>query len=300
MHYDRLQATVAGFAGFVRQDLELHVKERALQLLKQIEHDIAANRMILPSLPEVAVRVRHLLGNADCSITALEQQISKDAAMAARLLKVANSSIMSRGNKVSSLHHAIVNLGFSLVGSLVTQMAILQTMSKSRDVGRLEGFVASSLRISSLSHSIADQFDHLDPELASLGGLLHDIGKLPLREYLYSNPEFSMDERLQFELILHPYVGAILLKHWSMPDVLIQIAFYHERIMRDSPGQLPDYIDVVLAANLMHYGTDQGRYRAFRNQPIPALQKCLRTDRLAELEGSIEDRMEMALALIEN
>lgn len=275
------------------------MKERALQLLKVIEADIAGNRLILPSLPEVAVRVRQLISNPDCNISMLEQQISKDAGMAARLLKVANSSIMSRGHKVTSLHHAIVNLGFTLVGSLVTQMAILQTMNKSRDVGRLEGFVASSLRISTLSYSIAGQFEHIDPELASLGGLLHDIGKLPLREYLYNNPGFSIDERLQFELILHPYIGAILLKHWGMAEQLIQIAFYHERVMRESPGELPDYVDVVIAANLMHYGVDQGRYNKYRDERIPALEKCIQQDRQSNLEGSIEERMEMALALIE-
>lgn len=275
------------------------MKERALQLLKSIEADITANRLILPSLPEVAIRVRQLIGNPDCSISMLEQQISKDATMTARLLKVANSSVMSRGHPVTSLHHAIVNLGFGLVGSLVTQMAILQTMNKSRDVSRLEGFVAGSLRVSSLSHSIASQFEHLDPELASLAGLLHDIGKLPLREYLFTNPEFSLDERLQFELILHPYVGAILLKHWGMPFELVQVAFYHERIMRESPGPLPDYVDVVIAANLMHYGVDQGRYRMYVGNQIPALKKCIQEERLAQLQDTIEERMEIALDLIE-
>lgn len=276
------------------------MKERALQLLKVIEADIANNRLILPSLPEVAVRVRQMVNNPNCSIATLEQQVIKDAAMTARLLKVANSSAMSRGTTVRSLHQAILNLGFGLVGSLVTQMAILQTMSQSRDVGRLEGFVASSLRVSSLCHSIASQFPHLDAELASLGGLLHDIGKLPLREFLYKNPEFTVDERLQFELILHPYVGAILLKHWQMGSELVEMAFFHERVMRKSPGELPDYVDVVIAANLMHYGVEQGRYHKYGDDPIPALQKCIRQDRLELLEGTIEQRMEMALALIEN
>lgn len=276
------------------------MKERALQLLKVIEADIANNRMILPSLPEVAVRVRQMVNNPNCSIPTLEQQITKDAAMTARLLKVANSSAMSRGTTVRSLHQAILNLGFGLVGSLVTQMAILQTMSKSRDVGRLEGFVASSLRVSSLCHSIASQFSHLDAELASLGGLLHDIGKLPLREFLYKNPEFTVDERLQLELILHPYVGAILLKHWQMGSELVEMAFFHERVMRNSPGEAPDYVDVVIAANLMHYGVEQGRYHKYGDEPIPALQKCIRQEQLAVLEGTIEQRMEMALALIEN
>lgn len=275
------------------------MRERALQLLKEIEADIARNRLILPSLPAVAVRARQLLARPNCDVKALVQLISKDAAMTARLLKVANSSLMSRGRPVNSLQQAIVSLGFNLVSSLITQMAILQTMNKSHDASRLEGFVAGSLRISSLSYSIASQFEHLDAELAALGGLLHDIGKLPQRDYLYNNPDFTAEERLQFELILHPYIGAILLRHWGMPSVLVEIAFFHERIMRDSPDSLPDYIDVVIAANLAHYGVEQGRYQMYKNQTIPALQKCAAQENLLQLESTTADRMEVALLLID-
>lgn len=277
------------------------MKERALELLKVIEADIAANRLILPSLPEVAINVRSLLAKPDCSLAELEKQLAKDAAMTARLLKVANSSLLSRGQAITSLRQALLNMGLGLVGSLVTQMAILQTMNSSRDVGRLEGFVASSLQISSLCHSLASCHSHLDPELAALGGLLHDIGKLPLRDYLYANPGFSAEERLQFELILHPYVGALLLKHWQMGEQLILIAYQHERVMRDTEAKLPDYVDVVIAANLVHYGLEQGRYSKYAGQQIPALQKCLGEGQSLDalnLSDSAEERMEMALSMI--
>lgn len=274
------------------------MKERALELLKVIEADISANRLILPSLPEVAIRIRRQLGDPNCSVQQLEHHIAKDAAMAARLMKVANSAAMTRGQPVTSLRQAINSLGFSLVGSLVTQMAILQTMKTSRDVARLEGFVAGSLRISSLCHSIASRFGYLDAELASLGGLLHDIGKLPLREFLFENPDFTGDERLQYELILHPYTGALLLKHWQMTEELVQMAFFHERVLRESPGEQPDYVDVVIAANLMHYGLEKGRYEKFADKKIPALEKCTLNQDLGSLEGTVEERMEMALFLI--
>ncbi len=275
------------------------MRERALELLKVLEREIASNRLILPSLPEVAVQMRSMLRNGESSVAELEQQLAKDAAMAARLLKVANSSLLSRGQTITSLRQAILNMGFELVGTLVTQMAILQTMNQSRDVARLEGFVAGSLQISSMCHSLASLHPHLDPELASLGGLLHDIGKLPLREFLYANPDFTPDERLQFELILHPYVGAILLKNWQMSDDLVNMAFLHERVMRDSGDPLPDYVDLVITANLLHYGLDQGRYGKYAGREIPALLKTMGPQgNMLDLRDSADERMEMALALI--
>src|SRR5690625_5469812 len=88
---------------------------------------------MLPSLPEVAVRVRTLTADPECTIQQLEQEIAKDAVMAARLVKVANSAALLRGQPLTSLRQAITNLGINLVRSLVTQLGILQSMQGRSD-----------------------------------------------------------------------------------------------------------------------------------------------------------------------
>lgn len=254
----------------------MDMKQRARELLRRLEAAIAANQLVLPSLPEVVIRVRALTESGNCSVEELEREISRDPAIAARLVKVANSSIMRRGVPVSSVRQAIVLLGFRLVRSMVTQLALLQTMGRAGgDPGRLRGFVEGGLHISALCRDLAESFPYLDAELAALGGLLHDIGKLPLREFLRQQPELSGIERLRFELMLHPLVGAMLLRHWDMPEDLIQMARWHETVLRDSGRPLPDYVDVVIAANLMHYGTQEGRYARYAGVFVPALDKCL-------------------------
>lgn len=273
------------------------MKERAQNLLKTIETDILSNRLILPSLPEVAIRVRELAADPDCSVAVLEREVAKDAAIAARLIKVANSSALRRGIPVTALKQAIMSLGFNQVRSLVTQLAILQTMRGSKDTARLQGFVASGLHISALCHSLAAQHAGLDAELASLGGLLHDIGKLPLRDFLLQREELSKLERLQFELVLHPYVGAMLLKHWGMTGELVQMARWHEAVLRETGKAEPDYVDVVIAANILHYGTQKGRYAKYAEMSIPAIIKCTgkSTDALNACQA--EQRMQLSQAL---
>lgn len=273
------------------------VKERAQNLLKTIESDILSNRLILPSLPEVAIRVRELAADPDCTVATLEREVAKDAAIAARLIKVANSSALQRGRPVTGLKQAIMSLGFNLVRSLVTQLAILQTMRGSKDTSRLQGFVASGLHISTLCHSLAARHTHLDAELAALGGLLHDIGKLPLRDFLLQQEAFSKLERLQFELVLHPYVGAMLLKHWGMTSELVQMARWHESILRETGNSQPDYIDVVIAANVLHYGTKKGRYAKYADIVIPASLKCVGGSLDALDVEHTEQRMQLSQAL---
>ncbi|MHB0764979.1 HDOD domain-containing protein [Stutzerimonas sp. NM35] len=251
------------------------MRERAKYLLTLLQSDIAANRLILPSLPEVGLRVRLITLQENCTLGELEREIATDPALAARLVKVASSSVMRRGVPVSSLKQAIAGLGFDLVRLLVSQLAILQTMKSTQgDKVRLRGFVASGSHISALCRALSAPFPHLDAELATLGGLLHDIGKLPLRDFLQRQENLTPIERLHFELMLHPHVGAMMLRQWKVSEELVQMARGHESILRETGQPLPDYVDLVIAANLLHYGVEKGRYARFAGLDIPALRKC--------------------------
>src|SRR5690625_4415369 len=176
------------------------VQNLRTQLLHELYADIEANRLLLPSLPEVALRIRDLAADPDCSAKELEQVIAQDTAIAARLLKVANSAVLARHNPVVTLQQAIRNLGLNLVQSLVTQLAILQTLRDCGEPQRMRGFIAGSLHISAQCHSLASLHNHLDPELATLGGLLHDVGKLPLRSALAQRSDLSEAQRFELEM----------------------------------------------------------------------------------------------------
>ncbi|MCH8531057.1 MAG: HDOD domain-containing protein [Saccharospirillum sp.] len=266
--------------------------------LQRIAEAIDANQLILPSLPEVAIQVRTLTGKDDCDVSLLERTIAKDAAITARLIKVAGNASRLRGKPLTSLRLAITSLGLNLVRSLVTQLAILQTMNRSGDPARLKGFVASSLSISALCHTIAEHHPHLDPEQASLAGLLHDIGKLPLRDFCRKQSGISPTLAQSLEQALHPQVGALMLEHWQMDSSLIDVAREHEDMQRTGNTK-PDYTDLVITANLIHYGVDKGRYAHLKGMRIPALEKSLPDHLKASLKGSSEQRMAMALQLIQ-
>jgi HD-like signal output (HDOD) protein len=276
---------------------DMNKQEQAI--FHAIKEAIATNRIILPSLPEVALRVREMCGQDDVSHTQLEKEISKDAAISARLFKVANSSALYSSRPLTSLGQAITRLGLNLVRSLVTQLSILQTMQGDHNDDRLRGFAASGLRISAISHTLAMSQPHLDAEQAALAGLVHDIGKLPLRSYLEADAQLSQDQQLcqQLELALHPAVGGLLLRHWKFPDELVQAAEEHEDMERD-PAVKADYADLVIAANLLHYGTDTGRYAHLAEKRIPAMEKCNTAENDDKWETKLEQRLELSLSLL--
>jgi putative nucleotidyltransferase with HDIG domain len=262
------------------------VNDREQLLLEQIGRAIAANQLLLPSLPEVAVRVREMTADPDCDQRRLEQEINKDTALAGRLIKVANSSVMQRGVPLRSVAQAIARLGLRLVCSLVTQLAILQMLQRRGGGPWLRDFVETAQAISALCRELAQPMPHLDSEQAALAGLLHDIGRLPLREFLAQQPAFANDAtaRRHMEDALHPTVGATLLRQWGFAEELISAVAEHEQVERD-PAAAADYADLVIAANLSHYGVESGPYAHCRDLRIPALEKC-RVELAAGLRGA--------------
>ena len=267
-----------------------------IEVLESIKSAIVANRIILPSLPEVAMQVRELSARDDCSHDQLEREIARDAAISARLLKVANSSALHRGgDHLSSLHQAISRLGLDLVRSLVTQLAILQVMHSGMDRSQLQEFVDHSLSVSAICHALADKHPHLDGEQAALAGLLHDIGKLPLRQYVDLHEHLRQDEQ-RLERSLHPLIGGVLLRHWQLSDELVAAVEEHEDLKRD-PETLADYADLVIIANLVHYGAGDGRYANIVWREIPALRKCLGGDTEEELKTRLQGRLALSLSM---
>lgn len=266
--------------------------------LERISTAIDSNELILPSVPQAAFEVRKVLLEPECDITDLEQVIAHDPALAARLIKVANSSARLRNQHIASLRQAISRLGSNLVGSFVTHMAMLQVMSRHRDHKRLQGFLQSSLAISARCYSLALANRYIDPEHASLAGLLHDIGKLPLREFFQRRTSLSVEQAQALEIELHPAAGAMMLERWNLDASLINAARDHERVFRNQPDQGPDYTDVVIAANVLHYGVEHGRYAHLSGARIPAMEKCLSPEDLEKVNHSFEERMEVASRMI--
>lgn len=96
--------------------------------LRALEEDISKDRLDLPVLSEIALRARALSADPDCSIVQLADLISTDTALAARLLKVVNSAWFRAQVPVDSVTGAITRLGLQPVRSLITQLALLQSV----------------------------------------------------------------------------------------------------------------------------------------------------------------------------
>lgn len=194
----------------------------------------------LPSLPHVLVDMLHACQGNKVSFQELASIISRDAAVAARVVSLANSSFFSRGAKINTLERALLVLGIDTLKTIVITASIQQFFSgfNSKHTNYLKEFWRRSLSCALTAKSLAILTSYPNPEEAYLTGLLHNIGELVLQtnyaqEYDQLHQGFSTDderlpqERQQFSMS-HADIGAWLAREWGLNDLVADaIEFHH-------------------------------------------------------------------------
>lgn len=234
------------------QDLE---ERFVTELLDDLDHD----RLVLPTLPEVALKVRDALEDENASVGQIAGVVAMDAALSARLIQVVNSPLLRASKQIDSLDAAITRMGLNMTRNMVTSMVMEQMFQATSDVTdrRLREVWEHSTQVAAISHALAGQYTRLQPDQALLAGLLHDIGTLPILSRAEDTPELLDDEAMLDRIVerAHRRVGEAILKHWGFSDDLVAVAALHEDLQRNSPSV--DYVDIVTVANLQSYlGTD--------------------------------------------
>ena len=96
----------------------LNTAQRA-DLADEIRADIESNRIQLPTLPEVALKVRDEVERENTDAHTIAKMVGNDAALSARLLQVANSPLYRGRVEIDSIQQAVTRLGLKMVRSLV-------------------------------------------------------------------------------------------------------------------------------------------------------------------------------------
>lgn len=238
--------------------------------------DIESGNLILPTLPEVALRVRDVVDDPEVTAKALADIIVTDTALSARLIKVANSALYRGRFPSDNIQMAVSRLGLKLVRNLVTSLVMEQMFqaTSNRLDTRLHDLWQHTTEVAAICQVLAAQQAGIKADEALLAGLVHDIGVLPILMKAEESPELITDSAMLDKVIhdLHPRIGAMILKKWDFPETLIAVAAEHEDFTRDSENG-PDLVDIVQVANLQsYYNTDLALPVEELNK-IPAFKK---------------------------
>lgn len=226
--------------------------------------DVVKHIRDLPSLSTVVVELLASIDKDDVDVHELGEKIALDQSIAAKTLRLANSSFYGMSSKVTTIHQAISVLGFHSIRTLVTACAVTGSFPPSASGGfEFKGFWRHSVATAVCCKMLAPHLK-LNPEAAFTAGLLHDIGTLVLATQLapqYAQMQAWRDEHdstiIEAEHAVfgidHAAVGAALCAHWKFPVQMQEAVAQHHR---SDLGRERNLCLLVHAANTIAHGLD--------------------------------------------
>jgi putative nucleotidyltransferase with HDIG domain len=190
----------------------------------------------LPTIPIVATKVMELVESDRATAEELSKVVATDPAVAARVLKISNSSFYGRQGKIQNLSNAIVLLGFVTLKSIVVTASVRQVY---QPFGLTEKMLwEHSFGAGLAARTIARTIGGIDQEEAFLAGLFHDIGKVIMNSQDPAKFRMVMErcynEDLRFNeaeesvySFTHEEAGALVIKKWNFPEVLTESVRRH-------------------------------------------------------------------------
>lgn len=191
----------------------------------------------LPSVPKVVQEVMQIMHQPEPDINALAKVINCDAAISAKVLRMANSSYYGATRTIKTINDAVAMIGLSKLNTLVVASGVTGAFTDIPGMD-LKKFWRHSLVTASVSREIAKVLGQ-DPEVAYLSGLIHNIGTLLMHIVFPKSGEdiasvckgASVEERRLVEHnilgIDHCQVGEDLAKRWNFPDEIQRVIRYY-------------------------------------------------------------------------
>ena len=200
---------------------------KAETLFDDLTTAVKTDKLILPSLPEVALKIRDAVESENSTAQDISDALAQDASLAARLLKVANSPLYRTRNPIEDLQMAVTRLGIRIVRDLVVGLAmkqIFQATSDALDVHSRKIW-SKSVDAAAISRMMATLVPGINAEQALLAGLIHNIGALPVLVLAENDEELFQDEETLGRVIyeLQGEVGELILRHWEFDDHMIEV-----------------------------------------------------------------------------
>lgn len=230
--------------------------------LKSLDSEIQQ----LPSLSVIVMEVLSLIEKGDVNLPVLMKKIAQDQALAARVLKVANSPFYGFSRNIASLKDAGIMLGIHTVQHIVTAAGIIGHFSaEENQCFDRAAFWQHSIGTGICAKMLANHCS-LDQETAFTAGLLHDIGKLVMAVHFSDDFQEILGYRNEHDCLLkdaekavldfdHSVVGAKITEHWKLPPLIVSAIKFHHR-----PGleSVPSFAMLVHIADIVCRGLEIG------------------------------------------
>jgi HD-like signal output (HDOD) protein len=236
----------------------------------------------LPTLPEVANKLLRIINDPMTTAHDVANLISRDLSLTSKVLRLANSAFYGVPRTVATVHNAVVILGLKVINTMVFSITVVKMFPSDghHDFFPRKKFWSHSVAVAVLSKYLAlrmRKFSLFDPEECFCAGLIHDLGRVVMDQYLHEdfinavkmaqteNITLLDAERKVFGFD-HSDVGDWLTARWELPNDIRVPIVYHHRPMDGAEAK--EISGVVHLADAMAHGMDFGMPK-IKAMPMP-------------------------------
>lgn len=203
-------------------------------LLTILVEKIQSDSLVLPTLPEIAIRIRETADDPDVNLLAMADVIAQDPALSARMVKVANSAFMGRSVKVETLNQAVTRIGLRQIKNIATAIAMEQLFVSKNELVKdyMQNTWQKTVNVACVAMATMQSYlqenkhSSLNIDTLTLVALVHTIGVLPIlteaerHEEVFANPSFleAAIKRMAGKL------GGAIMRSWEFTGEFIEVA----------------------------------------------------------------------------
>jgi HD-like signal output (HDOD) protein len=222
-------------------------------VIRRLSLEVANGEVRLPSVPGIAVRVQQVLEDPRAPRTRVAQVIGADAALAARILRLANSAFLNpSGQPITDLQHALTRLGNQLTRCTAVSFSLQQMEFGAGQTDfqpRIRELWREGTLVAAIAYALARETRVAIPDEALMAGLLHNIGRLYAAVNAPRRTPGGSDEKTWERVVeeWHPRIAGSILKHWKFPAAIIAAVADQNAPDREPRGE-GGLTDLLIAA----------------------------------------------------
>ena len=198
-------------------------------LVEKIKNDA----LVLPTLPEIALKVREAADDPEINLAHMSDIISHDPALSMGILKVANSAMLGRTVRVETVNQAVTRIGLRQIKNIATAIAMEQLFVSKNELVRdyMSKSWQKTVNVACVAMATMQNWlkqnkhSSINIDTLTLVALVHSIGVLPIlteaerHEEVFANPSFleAAIKRMGGKL------GGAIMRSWEFTGEFIEV-----------------------------------------------------------------------------
>ncbi len=265
-----------------------------------------------PTPPPVAMRVLQLAQDPEIELARVADAVSADPAIAAKVMRIANSAMYARRRQSSNLRQALITLGLNATLTLALSFTLVSALNRPTGGFNYQAYWRRTILSAAWGKLLATELGRRDAEEVFLASLLQDLGMLVIDKLWPEVYEGIAPFKIEHARICqheqncigsdHRSIGAALLKIWNMPASLVQgVQHSHDPGAAGVEGEDKPFVRAIALSGVL-----SGVWLGARNDP--ALRRVgqqahkflgIQPNRLGELFDLVREQLPVAEELFQ-